>query len=72
MYKADIKRVMLRFKEPAITSRATMLEKETWIIKIQDFSNPSVFGIGEIPIFRGLSEEDTPDFEKILQIQKKK
>lgn len=67
MYKADIKRVMLRFKEPAITSRATMLEKETWIIKIQDFSNPSVFGIGEIPIFRGLSEEDTPDFEKILQ-----
>lgn len=66
MFRTEIRRVTLRFREPAITSRATMLEKETYLIKIQDSSDSSVFGIGEVPVFRGLSEEDTPEFESVL------
>jgi len=66
MFEAKYRRVMLRFKEPAITSRATMTEKETYLLKISDTSDPDVHGVGEVPIFRGLSAEDTPEFENIL------
>lgn len=48
----------LKFEREARTSRARMLEKETWYIKIWDERDPSVFGIGEAPLFRGLSAED--------------
>ncbi len=55
-------RYILRFINPATTSRNTMLEKETFFIKIWD-RNPDIYGIGECAIFRGLSAEDTPYYE---------
>lgn len=44
-----------------------MLEKETYFLKIRDEENPGRFGLGECPVFRGLSAEDTPDYtERIV------
>ena len=39
MLKATFKKYTLNFKNPAITSRATMLEKDTYFIKIWDENN---------------------------------
>ena len=61
-------RYILRFINPATTSRNTMLEKETYFLKIWD-NNPDIFGIGECAIFRGLSADDVPDYEnKIIEL----
>lgn len=56
----------LYFKFEARTSRAVMLHKDTYFLKMWHEDNPEVFGIGEVPLFIGLSKEDTPDFERVL------
>lgn len=56
----------LKFKETAITSRARMHTKDTYIIKVWDDKCPDRVGWGECALFKGLSAEDTPTFEKIL------
>lgn len=66
MLKASYKKYILKFHSPAITSRATMFDKETYFIKIWDESIPNVYGIGECAIFRGLSADDTPEYEQEL------
>lgn len=64
--KVDWEKYTLRFRETAITSRDTMTEKDTWFVKIKSDSIPGGEAIGEAAMFRGLSEEDTPRFEEIL------
>ncbi len=66
MLKASYCRYLLAFKEPATTSRSTMLDKETFFVKVWDDSCPNVYGIGEAAVFRGLSSDDVPDYEVIL------
>ncbi|MFI3240124.1 MAG: o-succinylbenzoate synthase [Bacteroidales bacterium] len=56
----------LRFKAPSSTSRGILLEKETYFIKLWEDETPKVYGIGECALFRGLSKEDTPDYESKL------
>jgi len=53
----------LQFKQPAITSRATMREKLTYLVKVWDERYPEIFGIGEAPLFKGLSCDDVPGYE---------
>lgn len=65
--KAAYQKYILRFKAPARTSRNTMTEKETYFIKIWNEENPARFGIGEAALFRGLSADDTPDYENKLK-----
>lgn len=61
---------ILKFKEPAGTSRGILLEKITCIIRIFDESDPSHFGIGEAAIFPGLSAEaDDRFFYKLMEMQ---
>ncbi len=48
---------ILRFINPAGTSRGVMTEKPTFIIKVFDENDPSRFGIGECSVFPGLSPE---------------
>lgn len=48
---------ILKFKEPAGTSRGIMTEKPTFLLKVWDERNPEVFGIGEASVFPGLSPE---------------
>lgn len=48
---------VLRFRNPAGTSRGVLTEKPTFFIKVYDEADPSVFGIGECSVFPGLSPE---------------
>lgn len=48
---------LLKFKEPAGTSRGILTEKPTFFIKVYDENNPELFGIGEAAVFPGLSPE---------------
>lgn len=66
MIKARYNRYVLHFKEPAITSRQTMTEKETFFITLWDEDSPSRFGLGEAALFRGLGADDRPDYESSL------
>ncbi len=67
MLKASCSRYDLIFKEPAVTSRSVMTHKETYFVKVWDETDPSTFGIGECGIFRGLSCDDTDDYEDTLK-----
>lgn len=54
---------ILKFINPAGTSRGILHEKLTYLIKIWDESDPSRYGIGEAALFRGLSAEDNDRYE---------
>ncbi|MCM1152771.1 MAG: o-succinylbenzoate synthase [Muribaculum sp.] len=61
--------VMLKFKEPAGTSRGVLTEKPTYLIKLWDESAPEVFGLGEASVFPGLSPEADGRYEyKIVEL----
>lgn len=66
MLRAKYLKYNLRFKHPATTSRSTMVDKETYFVCLTDSDLPDKEGIGEVAIFRGLSQEDTPEFEQML------
>lgn len=66
MLRASYRHLRLRFKETAITSRASMEVKDTYIIKVWDDTFPARAGFGEVALFRGLSAEDSPLFERQL------
>jgi o-succinylbenzoate synthase len=65
--KAEYRKYDLIFKQAAITSRNTLLKKETYFIKVWDENNPTLYGLGEASLFRGLSVEDNPNYEAKLQ-----
>jgi L-alanine-DL-glutamate epimerase and related enzymes of enolase superfamily len=67
MLNAQYIKYLLRFKFPAGTSRGTLTHKETWFLKVWDDAAPDKFGLGECALFRGLSMDDKPEYEKILQ-----
>ncbi len=62
--KAYFKKHTLEFITPGGTSRGVLKTKDTYfiILKAQDR-----FGIGECGLFRGLSCDDRPDYESVLQ-----
>ena len=57
----------LIFKRPSGTSRGILTSKEIWLLKIWNEESPEVFGLGECALFRGLSAEDRPGYEDVLQ-----
>lgn len=57
----------LIFKKPSGTSRGILTSKEIWLLKLWDEESPEVFGLGECPLFRGLSAEDRPGYEDVLK-----
>ncbi|WEK71543.1 MAG: o-succinylbenzoate synthase [Candidatus Chryseobacterium colombiense] len=62
--KAEYSRYLLQFKRPSGTSRGVLHEKETFILEVSENGKK---GIGECAVFRGLSFDDRPDYEKKLQ-----
>lgn len=66
MLVASVEPYTLIFREEAITSRSIMREKETFVVRIVSDIFPGFEGKGEIAIFRGLSAEDTGNFENSL------
>ena len=63
MVRASYAPYSLVFRETAITSRQKMDVKETFLLRLDDGARHAV---AEIPLFRGLSAEDTPGFEAVL------
>ena len=57
----------LIFKKTSGTSRGILTSKEIWLLKIWSEDLPEVFGLGECALFRGLSAEDRPGYEDVLQ-----
>lgn len=66
MYKADYKKYLLQFKQPSGTSRGVLTEKPAYFIKIWNEVDPSVIGIGECSILKGLSIDDVENYEEVL------
>ncbi len=66
MLKAKYISYTLHFKQPAVTSRDTLTRRDTYYIKIWHEDAPGCFGIGECALFRGLGDDDKPDYEKRL------
>ena len=61
---------ILKFKEPAGTSRGVLTEKPTCYMRLFDESDPSRYGVGEAAIFPGLSPEaDERFFYKLMELQ---
>lgn len=67
MLRASYTRYLLGFKTPAGTSRGILTNKETFFIKLWEEEEPDRCGIGECALFRGLSAEDMPGYEKKLK-----
>ena len=61
---ARYQQYILNFKAPSGTSRGVLKTKETWFIILE---NNGKQGIGECGILRGLSIDDVPNYEEILQ-----
>lgn len=55
----------LDFRFEARTSRETMRHKDTYFVRLTDESSGRT-GVGECALFRGLSADDTPDYETRL------
>ncbi len=66
MLRAAYCRYLLKFNFVAITSRQSMTEKETFFIKVWDTDYPEFYGVGECAVFRGLSSDDTAEYESKL------
>jgi o-succinylbenzoate synthase len=67
MLKAKYEKYTLNFKRPSGTSRGIMTHKESWFIHIFDSENTEKIGIGECGLLKGLSIDDTPQYESKLQ-----
>jgi o-succinylbenzoate synthase len=57
---------ILDFRFEAGTSRGVLSHKDSYFVKIYDEEQPTLFGIGECSLLKGLSIDDLPDFEKQL------
>ncbi|MDA3906817.1 MAG: o-succinylbenzoate synthase [Bacteroidales bacterium] len=66
MLNIEWKKIELKFKSPAGTSRGILQSKNTYFLKVWDEIIPEVYGIGECNLFRGLSFDDQPNYESIL------
>ncbi len=65
--QAHFRKKVFHFNFEARTSRGRMKDKTSWFIVLYDERNPSCFGIGECGPLPGLSPEDVPEFEPVLQ-----
>lgn len=63
--KAEWVPYTLDFLFEARTSRESMRQKQTWLVRLTDADTGRV-GVGECALFRGLSADDSPDYESRL------
>lgn len=64
--QASVTKKVFEFNFAARTSRGRMKDRTSWFIKLWDERNPSVYGLGECAPLPGLSMDDTPDYEIVL------
>ena len=66
---ASFQKHILDFTFAAGTSRGILKQKNAWIIKVSDETNPEVFGLGEAAPLVKLSIDDIPEYDyKLTQI----
>ena len=66
MLRARYCRYTLLFKNPAVTSRDTLTRRDTYYIEVWHEESPEVRGLGECALFKGLGDDDVPDYEERL------
>lgn len=66
MLKCISQKYTLDFIRPGGTSRGILHKKDTWILQLYDTDLPEKIAVGECGMFRGLSFDDRPGFEKML------
>ena len=64
--KADYLTYTLNFRFEAGTSRGTLTDKTSYIVRLYDDESPTTIGYGECGPLKGLSYDDRPDFEEKL------
>ncbi|MBD2704260.1 o-succinylbenzoate synthase [Spirosoma sp. BT702] len=64
--QVDYLKHTLHFRFEAGTSRGTLTQKTSYIIRLRDDEQPHVVGYGESGPLVGLSYDDRPDFEECL------
>lgn len=62
--KASFRKYTLHFKIPGGTSRGILHDKDTYFLELKNHQNT---GIGECNVFKGLSTDDVPNYENVLQ-----
>lgn len=62
--KASFKKYTLNFKRPSGTSRGVLNEKDTYFLALKEGDKT---GIGECNLFKGLSADDVPNYDFVLQ-----
>lgn len=67
MLKAKYIKHTLQFKQASGTSRGVLTTKDSWFIVIWNDETPSIKGIGECSIIKGLSPDNMDDYEDKLQ-----
>src|SRR5210317_1411230 len=65
--KIEVRKYQLNFKFEAGTSRGVMTTKDSWFIKLYDYENPAVFGLGECGPLKGLSLDFKGDLEGAIK-----
>ncbi|WP_336616562.1 o-succinylbenzoate synthase [Bacteroides acidifaciens] len=65
--KIQITPRLLHFKQPAGTSRGTYTTRKIWYLHLTSSDFPGRVGIGECAPLPGLSCDDLPDYEDILE-----
>ncbi|SKC86987.1 o-succinylbenzoate synthase [Ohtaekwangia koreensis] len=70
--QASFQKKIFQFNFKARTSRGIMRDKTSWFIKVWDDAAPQITGIGECGPLPGLSIDDRPDFEQVLEQTLKK
>ncbi|MFN3404650.1 MAG: o-succinylbenzoate synthase [Cytophagaceae bacterium] len=64
MLTVDLKKISLKFRFDAGTSRGVLTEKDTWFITLSDGDYTA---IGECSPLRGLSSDDVPGYQTLLK-----
>lgn len=69
MFQATFQKYTLQFKQPSGTSRGVLRTKDSWFIFVQNVDNPTITGIGECGLLKGLSVDDVPEYEaKVTEV----
>lgn len=66
MLRAEYYPYTLHFRRPATTSRDTLHHRLTYYLKVWDEDSPLTYGLGECALFKGLGDDDRPDYEERL------
>lgn len=67
MYKTEITKRTLHFKQPAGTSRGVYTTHDIWLVSISSDENPGKVGVGECAPLPDLSCDALPDYESRLR-----